>query len=43
MPRPDLTDIAVILAVVLLVFGASKFPALGEALGRRLARRGRSD
>jgi|GEM_PF-2238355 len=43
MPRPDLVDISLVLAVVLLVFGAAKFPALGEAIGRRLSRRGRSD
>lgn len=43
MPNPDLTDIAIILAVVLLVFGAAKFPSLGERLGRRIARRGRAD
>jgi Sec-independent protein translocase protein TatA len=36
MPRPDLTDIFVILFVVYLIFGAAKFPALGEWIGRRL-------
>lgn len=36
MPRPDLTDILVILFVVYLIFGAAKFPALGEWIGRSL-------
>lgn len=40
MPLPDLTDIFIILFVVYLIFGASKVPALGEALGRRLSSRG---
>ncbi|MFO7156584.1 MAG: twin-arginine translocase TatA/TatE family subunit [Pseudomonadota bacterium] len=43
MPRPDLVDISLVLAVVLLVIGAAKFPALGESIGRLLSRRGRSD
>lgn len=43
MPSPDLTDLSIILAVVVLVFGAAKFPSLGERLGRRLSRRGGAD
>lgn len=36
MPIPDLGDSLLILFIVSLVFGASKVPALGEALGRSL-------
>lgn len=40
MPVPELTDILLIAFIVALVFGASKLPALGEALGRSLPSRG---
>ncbi|WP_373044623.1 twin-arginine translocase TatA/TatE family subunit [Vulgatibacter sp.] len=34
MGVPNLGELLIILFIVLLVFGAAKMPALGEALGR---------
>ncbi len=39
MVLPDLPQLAIIAFVVFLIFGAVKVPALGQAIGVRLARR----
>jgi sec-independent protein translocase protein TatA len=36
MEMPNLGEMLIILFIVLLVFGAAKMPALGDAVGRAL-------
>ncbi len=38
---PTLAELALILLIMLVVFGANRLPALGDAVGRAFRRRGR--
>lgn len=39
MTLPDLSQLAIILFIAFLIFGAAKIPAIGQAVGVRLSRR----
>ena len=37
MPRIGLPELAIILVIVLLIFGAGKLPQIGEGLGKAIS------